>query len=260
MKMNYPQRNRNRSSLMKPALFLGAIFLFGFIIFSLLDGVIISAVSPLWRSEGAASTKLTFFTDFFRFKSSLISENNLLKERVGALELEITSRFSMPEGEETLAELLGRRAEMGGVVATALVVPPQTPYDTIVIDAGSDDGVANGNSVRMPEGPLLGTISETYSGSAKVRLLSTPGEKTAAILERHSVPVTLEGAGGGNFRIIMPRETEVEVGDRILSADITSSLLAVVGEVHMEPTDSFKDVFAKSPVNIFSLHYLLVRP
>ena len=72
--------------------------------------------------------------------------------------------------------------------------------------------------------------------------------------------MTLEGAGGGNFKLVLPRETEVEAGDRILSADISSRLLAVVGDVVMKPTDSFKEVLAISPVNIFGIHFVLIKP
>lgn len=258
--MNYPQRNRGRHSFTKPALLLGLVFFVGFAVFSFFGDIVSKIVTPLWQGENTATAKLGFVGDFFKFKSSLIEENNTLKERVRSLELEAVSRASIPEVEGDLSTLLGRRPETERVVATALVVPPQTPYDTIVIDAGASDGVVIGSTASMAEGPILGVVSEVYSSSAKVNLYTSPGEKTAAVLERHRVPVTVEGVGGGNFRLMVSRETEVEIGDRILSADISSQLIAVVGEVHMETTDSFKDVFAKSPVNIFSLHYILINP
>lgn len=260
MKMNYPQRNKGRHSFLKPALFLVAIFLVGFIVFTFAGGVISTVVSPLWRGENAVAGKLGFVGNFFKFKSSLIDENESLKERVRILELEIASRPSDIESGGDLGALLGRRLETGSIVSTALVVPPQTLYDIVIIDAGSNDGVEIGSIARMTEGPILGTVFEVHHNSAKVKLYTTPGEKTAAVLERHGVPVTIEGVGGGNFRVMVSRETEVEVGDRILSADVSSQLLAVVGRVHMETTDAFKDVYARSPINVFSLHYILIQP
>jgi len=258
--MNYLPRNRNRYSILKPALFLVGVFVLGFIVFSLLDGVIIRAVSPIWRGENAAAERISRIGNFFRFRNSLIKENTALKTKIASLELEIASRFAGPKEDDIIFSMLGREQETGGVVSTVLVSPPKTPYDSFIIDAGSKEGVNAGYKALMPEGPLLGTVSEVFESSAKVRLLSAPGEETAAILERHNVPVMLEGAGGGNFRIVVSRETEVEPGDRILSADIFSHLVAVVGDVSMEPTDSFKDVRAKSPANIFRIHYLVLRP
>lgn len=258
--MSYLPRNRSRNSFTKPILFLAGLFVLGLIIFSLLDGVLLSVVSPLWKGETLAASKLSFAGDFFRTKNSLIRENNQLRANIAALEIEIAARFSGTEDREAVLALLGRRAESGGVLASALVVPPQTPYDNIVIDAGEKDGIISGAQALMPEGPLLGRVTEVYSRSAKVTLLSSPGEKTAAILERHGVPVTLEGAGGGNFRVVVPRETEVVPGDRILSADVSSQLVGIVGEVNMAQTDSFKEVLARSPANVFNLHFILVRP
>jgi rod shape-determining protein MreC len=258
--MNYLPRNRSRHPFLKPALFLCGIFLLGAAILPLLDGPVLALTSPLWRGENAVLAKFSWAADFFRTRNSLIGENNNLKAKIAALEIEIAARFSGTENREEVMALLGRRAERGGVLATALVAPPETPYDTLIIDAGSNDGVKEGSPVLMPEGPMLGVVSEAYARSAKVRLFSSPGERTAAILERHGVSVTLEGAGGGNFRVVVSRETEVEVGDRILSADVSSQLLGVVGEVDMAPTDSFKEVRALGPVNVFNIHFVLVRP
>lgn len=258
--MNYLQRNRTRGSLKKPIMALVGIFALGALIFSFLDGVIIAAASPLWRGENFAAAKLSNIGDFFKSRNSLVRENNALQMKIAALELERAARFSSPYDAEDLSQLIGRRRESGGVVAAVLVSPPKAPYDTLIIDAGSSDDIEVGMRVFIPEGPILGEIVETYISSAKVKLFSAPGEKTNAVLERHGIPVTLEGAGGGNFRVVLPREAEVEVGDRILSADVFSNLMSVVGGVSMEPTDSFKDVFASSPANIFNLHLVLVRP
>lgn len=146
------------------------------------------------------------------------------------------------------------------VVAAVLTHPPQTPYDIIIIDAGSDDSVTIDSEVSLPEGPILGVISEVFSKKAKVKLFSTAGEETSAVLERGSVPVILVGAGGGNFKLILPRDIKAEKGDRILSPGISPRLLAVIEEISVRPTDSFKEVLAKSLTNIFALRFVFVAP
>lgn len=257
--MNYLPRNRSRHSFLKPVLFLVGVFIFGFFLLRLVGGVLISAATPLWKSENLATAKLSWISDYFRTKGSLMEENNSLRSRVSALELEIASRFSGPAGGASVLEMFGRRESDPDIISTVLVRPPQTPYDTLTIDAGEEDGIRAGAVVSMPEGPVLGTVSEVFKSSAKIKLFSAGGEKTAAILERHGVPVTVEGIGGGNFRIVLSRETEVLRGDRILSADIASNLLGVVGEIIMEPTDSFKEALVISPANIFEVHYVVVE-
>ena len=146
------------------------------------------------------------------------------------------------------------------MLAAVLTRPPQTPYDVILIDVGSNASITSGSEVSLPEGPILGTVSEVFSKKAKVKLFSTSGEETNAILERGSVPVILVGRGGGNFKITLSRDITVEKGDRILSADVFSRLLAVVEDVSVNSTDSFKEILAKSPANLFSLRFVFVTP
>ena len=93
-----------------------------------------------------------------------------------------------------------------------------------------------------------------------MKLFSTSGEESNAVLERGEIPVVLEGIGGGNFKITLPRDIAVERGDRILSPDIEANLVAIVEDVRLTQTDSFKTVLARSPVNIFSLRLVIVRP
>jgi len=145
-------------------------------------------------------------------------------------------------------------------VASVLTRPPQTPYDVIVIDAGLNESITIGSEVSLPEGPILGVVSEVFSKSAKVKLFSASGEETNAVLERNNVPVILIGIGGGNFRLALPRDIAIEKGDRILSSDIASRPLATVADVSVRPTDSFKEVLAKSPTNIFALRFVFVAP
>lgn len=257
--MKYLPKSRSRHPYRRSLGILAAVFASGIIIFYLLDSLILSAVAPAWKAENAAVRKLSELSGFFRTRGALLSENARLKESVASLELQLSS-LSVQQGEESnILALLGRTREEGGIFATVLSHPPQTPYDVLVIDAGTDDGVSIGRAVALPEGPVIGEISEVYGGLSKVKLFTSSGEKTNAVLERNNMPVVLEGAGAGNFRIVVPRETPVEIGDRILTPDFSARLVGVVEETAVEPTDSFKEVLAKSPANIFNLRFVLIK-
>jgi len=198
---------------------------------SFFDTAIISIVSPIWKVKNVMTT------------------GN-----------EVLSISKEQTQENILLELVGRKQKSNMVVAAVLTHPPQTPYDVIIIDAGSNESITIGSEVSLPEGPILGVVSEVFSKRAKVKLFSASGEETNAILERNNVPIILVGTGGGNFRLTLPRDIAIEKGDRILSPDITSRLLATVGEVSVRPTDSFKEVLAKGPTNIFALRFVFITP
>ncbi len=166
-------------------------------------------------------------------------------------------KFSGRLSRRRLLELenqIGRETRMAMVLSR----PPQTPYDVVIVDIGNDSSVAVGHQVLLPEGLPVGKVSEILGSQAKVKLFSAVGEETQATLERHNVPVSLRGAGGGNFTINLPRDVAVEKEDRIISSE--SSLLAVVEDITIRPTDSFKEVLAKSPTNIFSLRFVIIKP
>ncbi|MBI2086714.1 MAG: hypothetical protein HYT69_00885 [Candidatus Zambryskibacteria bacterium] len=253
MKTNYLLKNKSRRSYSGKVLFLIGVFLVGAVFFYFLGPWLVPLVSPLWKTENAVARTLSKGFDFFRSRQTLIEENITLKEKVASLELERSS-FTL-SGVERQESIQGEN-----IRAAVLTRPPQSPYDILIIDAGYKNSVIEGGRIFLPEGPELGVVSAVFPTTAKVKLFSTDGEKTSAVLERGNDPVTLEGVGGGNFRIIVPRDTAVEVGDRVLSAHLSSSLLAIVGDVEVSATDSFKEVLAKSPVNIFSVRFVLVRP
>ena len=260
MKVNYLPKNRLRHAYLRRIIILLAIFISGAVVFPFLGASVISAVSPVWKVENVIIRSLRKGVTLFASKKSLVEENIALKEKLSSLETEILFLSMGRVQEDTLLELLGRKRKSDTVVAAVLTRPPQTPYDVIIIDAGSNESLTVGSEVSLPEGPILGIISEIFPKSAKVKLFSAGGEETNAVLERDNVPVTLVGSGGGNFKLTLPRDIAIEKGDRILSPDITSHPLATVGEISVRPTDSFKEVLAKSPTNIFSLRFVFVTP
>jgi cell shape-determining protein MreC len=174
--------------------------------------------------------------------------------------MENLSLYADRDQKNELLELLGQRELDNLVLASVLVRPPRSPYDVIIIDAGSENGISIGSKVYLEEGPILGTVSEVFSRQARVNLFSSNAEEVSGVMERDGLPVTLIGSGGGNFKVSIPRDASVEKGDRILSAETASSILAVVGDISLNSTDSFKDVLAKSPANIFNLRFVLVKP
>jgi len=260
MKANYLPKSRLKHPYLKRVLLLVVIFVFGAITFSFFDTIIISAVSPVWKAENVIMQSLRNGVAFFSSQKALTRENTVLKMKLSSLETEILSLSNEREQKNRLLELMGRKLGPNMIAAAVLTHPPQTPYDTIIIDAGSDESITLGSEVFLPEGPILGTVSEVFSRKARVKLFSTNKEETSAVLEGGDVPVILIGIGGGNFKLTVPRDIKVEKGEKILSNSITPQLLAVVEEISSRSTDSFREVLARGPANIFVIRYVFVRP
>jgi cell shape-determining protein MreC len=260
MKTNYHLKSKNHNKPGRRIVLLLIFFVLGAGFFSFFGKYTIGLMEPVWRSQNVVVRGISNSFEWLRSKDSLIKENAYLREVVASRELELVALRAAADRELRLLEILGRTEGREGTLASVLVRPPETPYDVLIIDAGTNQGIVAGQQVILPEGTIIGVVSEAYRSSSRVILHSASGQKINAVLERNGAPIIMEGRGGGNFRITLPRDMAVEVGDRILSADISSSLLAVVGKVSLGPTDSFKEVLATSPANIFSLRFVLVLP
>lgn len=259
MKTTFLLKNKARDSLKKRLWTVSILFVLGALFFSVLDGAIMKVAEPFWKSQNILAMGVKNTISLFKTKSSLVKENQKLKAEISDYESLLTSLRSVVTRDEALMASLGRPIRQQEVVASVLVHPPLTPYDILIIDAGQNSGLKVGDGVHLLDGGVLGVITETFSRSSRVRLISSSGERTNAVLERHQVPVVLVGQGGGNFKIALQRDVAVEVGDRITSPGIESRLVAIVEDVSMKPTDAFKEVLARSSANIFSIRLVVVE-
>lgn len=260
MKTNFLQRNRHQVSYKNRIVVVILIFVCGATFFSFSRGLMVNLFSPLWKGENTVAVGFRNLATFFKSKNALIEENQILRDKLASNELANVSLQTVSDAENLLLVNFGRASTNKFIAASVLVHPPRTPYDSLIIDAGAVDGVPLDAEVSLPEGPKIGTVIEVFSKSSRVKLFSSNGEKTNAVLERFNVPVTLLGRGGGNFGISLPRDVAIEVGDKIISGNLTPTMIGVVGDIEMKPTDSFKKVIVRSVANIYTVRFVVVTP
>ena len=258
MKTNFRPKNSHASNFKKRAIISVSVFVIGALILSFGDTLVVRIFSPLWKGEDAVARSTDSLAGYFRSKASLIADNTVLRATVASDQIKLAELRADQSSAQEIEKILGRVPAGSGVAATVLVHPPETPYDVVVIDAGSKAGIQVGQKARLPEGPEIGSVIEVFPSESKVELYSSSGQKTNAVLERGSQPAALLGRGGGNFEFDLPRDAQVEVGDKILSAALDSALLGVVEKVDVTPTDSFKKVLVRSAADVFSLRFVVV--
>ena len=152
---------------------------------------------------------------------------------------------------------LGRDARVVRILGTVLLRPPATPYDTLVIDAGSVEGVDVGDLVSSGGTIVIGTVSEVYARAARVVLYSAPGQKYDALL-RGSIPLAVEGQGGGSLQARLPAGTAVSVGDAALLPGIAGGLSARVSRIEQGDGESFVTIYFSLPVDMLGLRFVEV--
>ena len=225
--------------------------------------LVVSGILLVWR-EPLTGAFWAVFTPAFSAVQSLTSQGELerLRTELALAEALLADRDVLLRENIDLKSRLGRTPEVGTtLLAAVLLRPPATPYDTLVLDVGLDEGVSAGDLVFSAGSVVIGRVTEVYRSSSRATLYSAPGEAHDALVfaEGGSVPIIMEGQGGGSFKGQLPQGVEVSVGDPVLFPDINPILAARVAATEVASNESFQTIYLQLPANPFSLRFVEVR-
>ncbi|MDB5254820.1 MAG: Rod shape-determining protein MreC [Candidatus Nomurabacteria bacterium] len=192
-------------------------------------------------------------------KNSLISKVNEQQSTLTAYDAEITTLHQLQNENAALKEELGRTVGGKGILGHVVTLPNRSFYDSILIDAGSVEGIQPGAIVYAFNSIALGTISDVTDHTATVWLYSAAGRQTSGTAVENNVAVTLVGRGGGEYEVQLPRDVPFNVGDIVSLQSVQVASLAVVEKVITDPRDPFQRLLAKVPVNLQALKFVVVK-
>jgi hypothetical protein len=198
-----------------------------------------------------------------------------------------------------LKNLLGRPASQNSVLADVLSKPPFSLYDTLIVDAGSEEGIQTGDqvyalasavvvvasstasatttsasvpaasstatstsatSVSNPQIEIpIGLVAEVYGGTSVVSLFSSPGQKYTVSIGPAHVSASALAAGAGMFEAMVPNDSNVHVGDAVVVPSIQPSVFASVVSIVSDPARPYSLVLFQSPVDPFSLYFVEIQ-
>jgi cell shape-determining protein MreC len=177
-------------------------------------------------------------------------------------EARIANYNTVLDENNKLKEILGRAPEQIGnrmLVAAILAKPNRSLYDTLIIDAGANQGVVVNQRVFALGNIPIGRIAESYADSSKVILYSNPEEKTGIVVDGRGIFMQIVGRGGGNFEILLPKDLTLDNGTEVSLPGITPYIVGTVVKTISDPRDSFVKALLVSPVNIQSLDFVEVE-
>lgn len=211
----------------------------------------------LWR-EPLSAVVAELFSPLLH--SRFAGDPRAAEVQLGLMRAAIADREALYQENLDLKSRLGRDARPNALLAGVLLRPPATPYDTLLIDAGEAEGVHVGDVVAAGGTLVVGTVSDLYPHTARVTLLSAPGERYNALLQtsKGSVPIEIEGEGGGSLRAQLPSGSAVRVGDYAVLPGIYGGLTASVTAVASGASDSYITIYFTVPINAATIRYVEV--
>ena len=145
------------------------------------------------------------------------------------------------------------------VLSRVLSKPPYSPYDTFVVDVGSNEGILQGSKVYLSDNIIIGVVKNVTSQTTLVELFSSGSLKQEAVLSRTGESFTLVGQGGANFKIEVPKDTDILWGDVFVYPNMQHYVLGSVYYIDVNSQSSFKTVYLRIPGNVFSVQYVFVE-
>ncbi|MDD3662866.1 MAG: rod shape-determining protein MreC [Candidatus Pacebacteria bacterium] len=215
---------------------------------------------PIWVSKKVAVNELGDLSYLSKSRKSLDLENQSLLEENSRLKILMIDYQILKKENDKLKSLIGRISPNNDfILGSILTKPNYSPYDTLIIDIGENQGLKEGLLVYVNGNIPIGVISQVYTKTSLVELYSNPSRITHGLIEESNITVELIGRGGGNFEMSLPFEITANKGTSVLLPNINSEILAVVEEDISDPTDPIRKIILRSPINIQNEKWVQVK-
>ncbi len=237
---------------------------------SLLQKTAFIVFAPLQRAVAASIRLVEGGYHGYVSLRGVREENEALKGRANALEMELEQKRRLAEEAARLRELLELQAVLPyATVAAEVLSRDGTPwFRSVTIGKGSADGVRLHAPVLSPTG-VVGRVIDVGPGAARVQLLLDREAGVGALLERSRVNGICAGQVGfadqGRTDLVMryvPALADVTAGERVLTSGLDRIYPKglVIGRVRSvgPPSGLFREVIVTPTARFEQLEQVLV--
>jgi rod shape-determining protein MreC len=236
----------------------------------LVDGVrdgAVDALAPVRSVTGAALEPVGDLLAGVAGYDDLEQENEELRERVDELEGE---RSGDTSDRRSLREALALLdvpwvGDVPAVGARVVGAPVSNLEETVELDKGSDDGIAEGMPVVAADG-LVGRVAEVSGRRSRVRLITDPGSAVGVRLVGSGDPGSAEGEGSDRDLSVLFVEpgTKVEAGELVVTSGLEGAAFPAdvpvghVVEAKARPGELSQDVTLRPAADLGKLELVRV--
>ena len=192
-------------------------------------------------------------------RAALIAQLNKDERSLSLVRYQSVLYGMLADENAKLRQALNAGPPPRSILARVISRPPQSLYDTLLIDQGSESGVQKGDFAEY-QGIALGTVASVGKGTALIELFSAPGEQNDVLVGKTNAIAIANGMGGGAFELAVPNGVQVANGDTIRSAGTEPGLLAVVANISSTSESATMTLRAHSPVSFSDLDFIEIVP
>ncbi|MDO8593390.1 MAG: rod shape-determining protein MreC [bacterium] len=217
------------------------------------------AFSPAFRVADAIAERNHTFLNSFSDTASLAANNERLANENQALANENQALLEKMASVNALIGSVPQKLTASGILAGVMARPPESPYDTLVLAAGSSDGVTVGQEAFGAGGVPLGVVSSVLAGFSRVTLFSAPGMMVNGWVGQKNLPITIKGAGAGAMQASVARSAGITLGDIVFAPGPGMLPIGSVARVDSDPSSPSVILRIAPVVNLFSTAWVTLR-
>jgi rod shape-determining protein MreC len=230
------------------------------------------AFKPIQQAIGGVADDVSSIATTIAEIDRLRQENVALRAKNDELDAQARSAAELRRQNEELTALLQLRTGLKNQTRAATVIARESSEArrAIVIDRGSDDGLAVGQVVIGAGGSLVGRIAEVGPTFAHVVLITdSTSTVTGQLLSSAATGKVIGQLGGALVMTDVDAAAEVSIGDEVFTAGIELGggirspypkglLIGAVVDVTRDPNEVVQTVFLVPAAPLDRLEFLLV--
>jgi len=209
-------------------------------------------ITKTWLFESSGS-----LPQYLRDRTVLIKENERLRQELALGQTANRYGELMRQENEELRSLLGDDGDER-ILAAIIGRPNALPYDVLVIDRGSNDGIVPDAPVFIADNRVIGVVSKVFPRSAIVEMVTTPGLVSSVFIVGPDIFTNAVGMGGGQLRIGVPQGIELSLGDAVILPAVKSGVFGSINYIESLPTRPEQHGFVSTDIPLQSLRFVSV--
>lgn len=225
----------------------------------------LAIISPVQR---VASAVISPFSHAWRFVSRigyLSSQNVDLKKENARLRQQLVDRNELQAESERLRALVGFKQRTGYETVAATVVgrPPSNWEQTVIINAGSSQGIKPEMPVVVADG-LVGQVARVSPWSSEVQLIIDQRSGVGALVQTTRDTGVVDGDINAELHLdFIPKNSKARIGDVVITSGYggvfpKGLFVGTISNIK-EPTYSlFKEIEVRSEVDFSRLEDVII--
>ena len=192
---------------------------------SFFEGIASSVVSPIQNLFISLKNKTTGNSTYFSDMELLIAENEELKAKNSSLEEQVRELEILKADNETLQEYMNltqKYAEYKTIPAYVINKDVSNLSSTLIINAGSEDGVAENMTVIADKG-LVGHVISVSKHTSKVQVIIDSASTVSCSISTTEQSIICKGTLDNNQTLrasFIPTSAELIRGDNVSTSGI----------------------------------------